>query len=99
MPKYWGKQIVSLGRFPEVGQKQKMEKIKKEEDKFTLCSMYSVIFIFISPILLKAAISSTKCFVRISLSNVEGNILNSRTVDDGDRSASSNVSSYVVIQS
>ena len=23
MPKYWGKQIFSLGRFPEVGQKQK----------------------------------------------------------------------------
>ena len=26
MPKYWGKQILSLGRFPEVGQKQKTEK-------------------------------------------------------------------------
>ena len=26
MPKYWGKQIFSLGRFPEVGQKQKTEK-------------------------------------------------------------------------
>ena len=26
MPKYWGKQIFSLGKFPEVGQKQKTEK-------------------------------------------------------------------------
>ena len=26
MPKYVGKQIFSLGRFPEVGQKQKTEK-------------------------------------------------------------------------
>ena len=26
MPKYWGKQIFSLGSFPEVGQKQKTEK-------------------------------------------------------------------------
>ena len=31
MPKYWGKQIFSLGRFPEVGQKQKTEKKKKKE--------------------------------------------------------------------
>ena len=30
MPKYWGKQIFSLGNFPEVGQNQKME--KKEKD-------------------------------------------------------------------
>ena len=29
MPKYWGKQIFTLGSFPEVGQKQKTE--KKEE--------------------------------------------------------------------
>ena len=29
MPKYWGKQIFSLGSFPEVGQKQKTEKKKK----------------------------------------------------------------------
>ena len=29
MPKYWEKQIFSLGRFPEVGQKQKTA--KKEE--------------------------------------------------------------------
>ena len=28
MPKYWEKQIFSLGRFPEVGQKQKTEKKK-----------------------------------------------------------------------
>ena len=26
MPKYWGKQIFSLGSFPEVGQKLKTEK-------------------------------------------------------------------------
>ena len=31
MPKYWGRQIFSLGRFPEVGQKQKTE--RKEEIK------------------------------------------------------------------
>ena len=30
MPKYWGKQIFSLGSFPEVGQKQKTEKKKRE---------------------------------------------------------------------
>ena len=30
MPKYWGKQIFTHGRFPEVGQKQKMEREKKE---------------------------------------------------------------------
>ena len=29
MPKYWGKQIFSLGSFPEVGQKQKTEKRKR----------------------------------------------------------------------
>ena len=28
MSKYWGKQIFSLGSFPEVGQKQKTEKKK-----------------------------------------------------------------------
>ena len=28
MPKYWGKQIFSLGSFPEVGQKQKIRKRK-----------------------------------------------------------------------
>ena len=31
MPKYWGKQIFILVSFPEVGQKQKMEKKKKRE--------------------------------------------------------------------
>ena len=31
MPKYWGKQIFSLGRFPEVGQKQKTEKKRERE--------------------------------------------------------------------
>ena len=30
MPKYWGKQIFTHGRFPEVGQKQKTEKNKRE---------------------------------------------------------------------
>ena len=32
MPKYWGKQILTHGSFPEVGQKQKMER-KKEGAK------------------------------------------------------------------
>ena len=31
MPKYWGKQIFTHGRFPEVGEKLKAE--KKEEEK------------------------------------------------------------------
>ena len=31
MPKYWGKQIFTHGRFPEVGQKQKTEKKKKKK--------------------------------------------------------------------
>ena len=29
MPKYWGKQIFTHGSFPEVGQKQKMERKRK----------------------------------------------------------------------
>ena len=29
MPKYWGKQMFTHGRFPEVGQKQKTEKKEK----------------------------------------------------------------------
>ena len=35
MPKYWGKQIFTHGRFPEVGQKQKTEgkKRKKKREK------------------------------------------------------------------
>ena len=33
MPKYWGKQIFSLGRFPEVGQKQKTEKEREKREK------------------------------------------------------------------
>ena len=33
MPKYWGKQIFTHGRFPEVGEKQKAEKKKKEKKK------------------------------------------------------------------
>ena len=30
MPKYWGKQIFTRGRFPKVGQKQKIGERKKE---------------------------------------------------------------------
>ena len=30
MPKYWGKQIFTHGRFPKVGQKQKTERKEKE---------------------------------------------------------------------
>ena len=33
MPKYWGKQIFTHGRFPEVDQKQKKE--RKEREKKT----------------------------------------------------------------
>ena len=33
MPKYWGKQIFTHGRFPEVGEKQKAERRKKRERK------------------------------------------------------------------
>ena len=33
MPKYWGKQIFSHGSFPEVGQKQKMEKQRREKER------------------------------------------------------------------
>ena len=29
MPKYWGGKIFAHGRFPEVGQKQKTEKIER----------------------------------------------------------------------
>ena len=31
MPKYWGKQIFTHRRFPEVGQKQKTEREKERE--------------------------------------------------------------------
>ena len=34
MPKYWGKQIFTHGRFPEVGQKKKHgEKKKRKEER------------------------------------------------------------------
>ena len=33
MPKYWGKQIFTHGRFPEVGQKQKTEKKEKKRER------------------------------------------------------------------
>ena len=32
-PKYWGKQIFSLGSFLEVGQKQKTERKKEERER------------------------------------------------------------------
>ena len=35
MPKYWEKQIFTHGSFPEVGQKQKIEKKRKEEKRKT----------------------------------------------------------------
>ena len=38
MPKYWGKQIFRLGSFPEVGQKQKAEKKKKEKQRPKVCN-------------------------------------------------------------
>ena len=37
MPKYWGKQIFTHGRFPEVGKKQKTEKKKKRERETERC--------------------------------------------------------------
>ena len=36
MPKYWGKQIFTHGRFPEVGQKQKTEKKRKKDRKHVI---------------------------------------------------------------
>ena len=36
MPKYWGKQIFTHGRFPEVGQKQKTEREKKRKKDRTM---------------------------------------------------------------
>ena len=33
MPKYWGKQIFTHGRFPEVGEKQKAWEKKEKERK------------------------------------------------------------------
>ena len=33
MPKYWGKQIFSLGSFPEVGQKQKTKEKERKRAK------------------------------------------------------------------
>ena len=41
MPKYWGKQIFSLGSFPKVGQKQKTEKKKKKEERTMAITMAS----------------------------------------------------------
>ena len=42
MPKYWGKQIFSLGSFPEVGQKQKTEKKKKIEERKLVITMLRI---------------------------------------------------------
>ena len=33
MPKYWGKQIFTTGRFPQVGQKQKTEKKERKKER------------------------------------------------------------------
>ena len=33
MPKYWGKQIFTHGRFPEVGQKQKTEERERKKER------------------------------------------------------------------
>ena len=33
MPKYWGKQIFTHRRFPEVGQKQKTERKRREKEE------------------------------------------------------------------
>ena len=33
MPKYWGKQIFTHRRFPEVGQKQKTEKKRRKKEE------------------------------------------------------------------
>ena len=33
MPKYWGKQIFTHGRFPEVGMGEKKKAEKKKEEK------------------------------------------------------------------
>ena len=41
MPKYWGKQIFSLGRFPEVGPKQKTEKRERERERKLVKTMAS----------------------------------------------------------
>ena len=39
MPKYWGKQIFTHGRFPKVGQKQKTERKKREKDRTMVITM------------------------------------------------------------
>ena len=39
MPKYWGKQIFSLGSFPEVGPKQKTEKERRKIDRKLVITM------------------------------------------------------------
>ena len=33
MPKYWGKQIFTRGRFPEVSENQKKEKKKRKKER------------------------------------------------------------------
>ena len=38
MPKYWGKQIFALGRFPAVGQKQKTEERERKKMIFVMAA-------------------------------------------------------------
>ena len=40
MPKYWGKQIFSIGSLPEVGQKQKTERKRKKERRAKISNNY-----------------------------------------------------------
>ena len=45
MPKYWGKQIFTHGRFPEVGEKEKTEKKeKKGEEKKVIFRTFFLLF-------------------------------------------------------
>ena len=39
MPKYWGGNYFTHGRFPKVGQKQKTEKKKKREERTMVITM------------------------------------------------------------
>ena len=48
MPKYWGKQIFTHGRFTKVGQKQKTER-KKEEERLKVGNNYGELRIATPP--------------------------------------------------
>ena len=50
MPNRWGKQIFSLGRFPEVGQKQKTEKREREKERPKVCNNNGQLRIAMPPI-------------------------------------------------